>query len=351
VVARAKGTARAVDHFQRGHRPLALAFAVVKKFGDDRAGNLAALVAYYAFFSLFPLLLVLVTVTGFVLSGNPELQGKLVDSALQQFPVVGDELRTSIGAFNGSGIALAVGIVGALWGGLGAIDALQNAMNSVWNVPIRKRPNMLQSRLRGVAMLVVLGAAIAATTALGSVAGAADQWGVAGKALTLVVTAALNTALFVMAFKVLTDVAVDWKAMVPGAVVGGVGFTLLQFAGGLYVNHVLNGASRMYGTFAVVLGLLSWLYLNAQVAVFAAEVNVVLHRELAPRSLTGEELTDQDRKALRHYAEVEERLPQEDVAVELRDGAAPAEGEDHEDGTHSATAPAPEPAEPYRTPT
>jgi uncharacterized BrkB/YihY/UPF0761 family membrane protein len=118
---------------------------------------------------------------------------------------------------------------------------------------------------------------------------------------------------------VLTDYPVDWKTMVPGAVVAGAAFTVLQAVGGWYVQHVLNGSTQVYGTFAIVLGLLSWLYLQAQVTVLAAEVNVVLHKRLVPRSLTGEGLTEADHEALRHYAAVEERIPDETIHVELPD--------------------------------
>lgn len=306
-----------LDRLQRSHRVAATAFAVIKKFGDDQAGNLAALVAYYTFFSLFPLLLVLATVTGFVLAGNPDLQARMLDSALAQFPVLGTQLRTNIGEFKGSGLALVIGVAGAVWGGLGALDAMQNAMNTVWNVPRVHRPNLVKTRLRGALMLVVMAVMIAASTGLGSAAGVADLLGVFGKALVLAASAALNVALFVVAFKVLTDHDVDWKVMVPGGAAAGVGFTVLQAVGGWYVNRVLNGATQVYGTFAVVLGLLSWLYLQAQVTVLAAEINVVIHRGLLPRSLTGDGLTEADRQALRHYATVEERIPEERVHVEL----------------------------------
>jgi YihY family inner membrane protein len=323
VIDRAVGAGRdvvaRVDSMQRGRRPLAIAFAVFKKFGDDQAGNLAALIAYYAFFSLFPLLLVLVTVVGYVLAGNPDLQQRLLDSAVSQFPVIGDQLRTNIGEARGSGIALVVGVIGALWGGLGALDAMQNAMNSVWNVPKVHRPNLLQTRLRGLIMLVVLATAITASTALGSAGSYTDRLGPAGTVVVLALTAVLNAGLFTMAFKVLTNVDIDWRAQVPGAIVAGIAFTLLQAAGGWYVERVLRNASEIYGTFAVVLGLLSWLYLLAQVTVFAAEINVVVHRDLVPRSLSGADLTTADHEALRNYAEVEARVPEETVHVELPD--------------------------------
>jgi inner membrane protein YhjD len=312
-----------VDGFQRGHRGIAVPFAVVKKFGDDQAGNLAALVAYYSFFSIFPLLLVFVTIIGFVLHDNIQAQQKLLDSALKQFPVVGDQLGENIGSAQGSGLALVVGVLLALWGGLGALEAMQNAMNSVWNVPKHKRPNFLVSKLRSLMMLGLLGGLIVASTVLSGMSNYTDglPWG--GRYLLLVLTGALNVVLFVFSFKVLTEKKdIDWKVMLPGAAVAGIGFTLVQVVGGWYVSRAINGASRVYGTFAVVLGLLTLLYLMAQIVVYAAEVNVVLHERLWPRGIVMEDLTDADRRALERYARVEERLPDQTVETEI--GGEPA---------------------------
>jgi inner membrane protein YhjD len=300
-----------VDGFQRAHKATAIPFAVVKKFGDDQAGNLAALVAYYSFFSIFPLLLVFVTVIGFVLQDNKEAQQRLLDSALSQFPVVGDQLRDNIGSVQGSGLALVVGVLLALWGGLGALEAMQNAMNSVWNVPRHKRPSFLVAKLRSLMMLGLLGGLIVATTVVANVRFIPGFLG-------LPLAMALNAVLFVLAFKVLTEKKdIDWKVMLPGGIVAGVGFTLLQLVGGWYVNRSINGASRVYGTFAVVLGLLTLLYLMSQIVVYAAEINVVLHERLWPRGIVMEDLTDADRRALERYARVEERLPDQVIEVEL----------------------------------
>jgi membrane protein len=319
VTAAGKGVLSHVDRFQRTHRPAGVGFAVFKKFGDDQAGNLAALVAYYAFFSLFPLLLVFTAIVGFVLADDRDAQHRLLDSTLNQFPALGDQLRGSIGQMQGSGLAVIVGLVAALWAGLGALDAMQNAMNSVWNVPKVERPNMIKSRLRGLLMLVVFVMLIGGSTLLNSLATLADALGIFGDVMTLLLSTGLNIALFVVAFKVLTDVDIDWKVFVPGAIVAGVVFSVLQVAGSWYVERVLRNASAMYGTFAIVLGLLSWLYLQAQLTVLAAEVNVVLHRSLWPRSLTGENLTPADHTALRQYAEVEARVAEETVTIELPD--------------------------------
>lgn len=146
-----------LDSYQRTHLWLGFPVAVVKKFQDDQAANLGALIAYFGFFSLFPLLLAFVTVLGFLLSGNPELQDRILRSALANFPVLGDQLRQNVRSLDGSGVALAIGLAGLLWAGLAAITATENAMNEVWDVRLRDRPGFVTSKLRGLLMLVVLG--------------------------------------------------------------------------------------------------------------------------------------------------------------------------------------------------
>ncbi|MGH8991895.1 MAG: YihY/virulence factor BrkB family protein [Acidimicrobiia bacterium] len=305
-----------LDCWQRRHRWFAFPFAVAKKFGEDQAGQLAALIAYYSFFSLFPLLLVLLTVLGFVLGRDAELQRRVLDSALAHFPVIGDRIRDHIGSLPHRGVALAVGLALALWAGLRAVQVARDAMNSVWDVPIRDRSGFVPGRLRALAVLVLVAVALLLTAALAVT-------GTGGPALS----AAVNTALFLVAFKVLTDHPLKWTDLLPGAVVAGVATALLQTLGGVYVQPTLRDASQTYGGFAVVIGLLSWVHLQAQVTLYAAEVNVVRARRLWPRSLTNDELTEPDRQALVQHAEVEERLPGEDVRV-----AVP--GENHERGVN-----------------
>ena len=311
---------RAVDRFQQGHRSLAFPFAVFKKFGEDQAGNLAALIAYYGFFSLFPLLLVLVTVLGLVLQNNPDLQKKILDSALSQFPVIGDQLK--VGSISGSGLALAVGIVTALWAGLGVVQAFQNAMNTVWGVPMVARPNFIKSRLRSVAMLAVLGVGIVVAALLGGVtAGRGGDWYlvVGGIAASLV----LNIALFLLAFKVLTVAKVSWRDVLPGAIIAGVAWAILQAVGGYIVGHQLKNASATYGALAFVIVLLFWIYLGAQMTLLAAEANTVKAKRLWPRSLLQPPLTEEDKRALAEQAVRETRRPEEVVDVRFNESGEP----------------------------
>lgn len=306
-----------IDDYQQSHRVLSVVVGVVKKFGDDGAGNLAALASYYLFFSILPLLLVFVTLVGFALAANPDLQGQLLDSALSNFPVIGEQLWSSIGTSTGTGIALVVGLAGALWGGMGAMGAMQYTMNTIWNVPRYERPNLVQERTRSLIMLVLLATTIGLSTAFGAAAGAAGSWPFIGRAVVLLPTLAINIALFWTSFKVLTKQTPAWRALLPGAAAAGFGFTILQTVGAAYVSHVVQGAGRVYGTFAVVLGLLSWLYLQAQLTVLCAEINVVRELHLYPRSLLGSPLTRGDKQALRGYALVEQRHPDEIIDVRI----------------------------------
>jgi len=305
---------RALDRFQQRRPRLSFLAAIVKKYGDDNAQQLGALIAFYAFFSLFPLLLVFVTVLGFILEGNPSAQENVLHSTLKQVPILGEQLERNVHSLTGSPVGLAIGIVGSLLAGLGITGATQNAFNQIWHIPYRRRPDFLAWRLRGLGLLLLLGLlSIVSTAAAGYVtaqtAGAVEVLG--GILLALVV----NLLLFFAAFRLLTSEEVDTGDLVPGVIVGAVLLQILQHVGGYYVDHVLRHTKQTSGLFAFVLGLLTWLYLGGQVTLLAAEVNVVRARRLWPRSFFSDPLLDADRRALTASAEVEERIQEENVEV------------------------------------
>lgn len=306
---------RAFDGYQQGHRWLAIPVAVVKKYSDDGAGSLAGLIAYYAFFSIFPLLLVLVTVLGFVLQGDPSAQKSAESSVLGHFPVIGDQIQTE--TLQGHTLAIVVGVVGSLWAGLGVTQAAQNAFAQVWAVPRTERPNFLGARLRGLALVMMLGIVfVVSSVASGLVAG-----GLGGSALRIagiVFSLLLNLVLFTAAFRFLTPWDVPNSDLWAGAIFGSVLWEILQLAGGVYVEHVINKASNTYGTFATVLGLLVWLQLGATMTLYAAELNVVVARRLWPRSLLGPEIPA-DEKTLAALARVEQRSDRERIDVHFED--------------------------------
>ena len=303
---------QAFDRYQQRHKGAAIPWAVIKKFGDDQAGNLAALMAYYAFFSIFPLLLVFTTILGFVLQGTDKLYDDVRNSVLGQFPVVGDQLHS--GQLSGKATALVLGLITALWAGLGVTMAAQRAFDRVWAVPFKDRPNFVHSRLRGLLLLICLGimfVASAAATTLATTVFGGPLAKIGGYAITL----GVNFCLYVLAFRFLTSAIIPTRSLWLGAGVGALFLSVMQLVGTIYVKRVISHASNTYGTFATVIGLLVWLHLIAQLTLYAAEINVVVVRRLWPRSLFGPPDEPADRETLRALAKVEERHEGEQVEV------------------------------------
>ena len=242
--------------------------AVVKRFGDSGAGSLAAALAYYGFFSLFPLLMVFTSLAGIILRDRPDLQDQLLDSALAQFPVIGTQIRSNVGQIDGSGLTLAIGIVLALWAGLGAVRAAQVAMDTVWDVPRKHRRGTPASIAMALVMLAVLGVFVLGGAVLAGLATTAS--GTAGSLVALAGSAVLNVVLFAVAYRVLTVADLIWRQVLPGACLAGLGWTVLLSLGGWIVADRVSSSSDVYGTFALVIGLLAWIYLGAQLTLYGA---------------------------------------------------------------------------------
>jgi membrane protein len=309
-------TLHAIDRRQQKAPRISFIAAVIKKFGDDQASQLAALIAYYGFFSLFPLLLVFVTILGFILQGDASAQRSVLHSTLSQFPIIGNELQRNIGSLKGSAFSLAIGLLGSLFAGLGITGATQNAFNQVWYIPHKRRPNFFTSRLRGLALLAVLGVlAIVSTVVAGFVTGAGS--GVLTTIGGVLVALAVNLLLFFTAFRFLTASEVPTRDLLPGVIIAAILWQILQHVGGYYVEHVVRHAKETSGLFAFVLGLLAWLYLGGQVTLLAAEVNVVRARRLWPRSFFSPPLLEADKRAMTSSAEVQERVDEQNVEVDF----------------------------------
>ncbi|HEX4679464.1 MAG TPA: YihY/virulence factor BrkB family protein [Gaiellaceae bacterium] len=309
---------RAFDRFQQRHRWLGFPLAVLQKYADDQGGYLAATITYYGFFAIFPLLLVLTTVLGFVLQGHRHLERTIVNSALGQFPVIGPQL--SRGSLHGSALALALGLATALWAGMSVFLASQNAMNHLWGVPFKRRPDPLRARGRALSLLFLLGGGALATTILAALATVGAKFGLPWKLASLALSTALNIGLFWLGFRLLTVREVSWRQLRGGAIAAGILYELLQTLGGYYVGHTLKHASNVYGTFGLVIGLLSWIYLASHITLLAAEGNVVASRGLWPRSFSlmiEQPATQADKRALTQRGKVEERRGDETVSVDF----------------------------------
>jgi membrane protein len=304
------GVPGAIDRFQRDHPRTGFPLAVLYKFFDDNGNYLAALIAYYAFVSLFPLLLLSSTVLGYVLAGNPDLQHRILTSALGEFPVVGAQLQEP-SRIGGGVTGLVIGILGALYGALGVAQALQYTTNTAWRVPRNNRPNPFKARGRSLLLLATAGIAVIGTTVLSTLgASNAGSLGTALKVLVLIASVLVNAAVFVLAFRLGTPRRLTVRDVAPGAVGAAVVWQLLQTFGVTYVGHVVKGASATNGVFALVLGLLAFLYLTAMVVVLCTEINVVRVEHLYPRALLTPftddvELTGGDKRAYTSQATAE----------------------------------------------
>jgi membrane protein len=319
-----------LDGFQRRHSVLGFPIAVIYKFVDDQGNFLAAMLTYYAFVAIFPLLLLATSIFGFILQGNPELQQRALDSALGQFPIIGDQLGRPEG-LTGSTAAVIVGALAALYGALGLGQSIQNVMNVAWAVPRNSRPNPLFMRLRSLLLLITAGTAVlvvSVASALGSGTEVFGPWVNTGiRWLILIGTVLLVSAGLTVLFRMAEARRQPWARAAPGAVVVAVLWQGLQYAGTVYATRVLGETSGMNQTFGLVLGLIGLIFLSAVMGVLGIEVNVVLSRRLWPRALLtpftdAVDLTEADRRAYALYAQSQRHKGFENVIVtfEGRDG-------------------------------
>ncbi|HEY3941213.1 MAG TPA: YihY/virulence factor BrkB family protein [Acidimicrobiales bacterium] len=311
--------ARRVDAAQQRHLVPGFVFGVIKKFGDDNAGNLTVQLTYSMFVTVFPLLLLLVTILSVILAGDASARQRVLNSAFGEFPVVGQQLAHNVHAMKRSSVfGFVVGIAGLIYGSTGLAQSGLFAMSQIWNIPGASRPSYLSRMARSGLFLVVLGVGLALTTALAGVGtfGRHNFWlGVGGEVLA----ALLNVGLYLVAFRVLTPKQVQTRSLVPGAIVGGIAWTILQALGGYVVGHDLKGASALYGMFGLVLGLMAWIYLGAEITLYAAEINTVLFHRLWPRAMVQPPLTEADQRSTGLQATENQRRPEQKVTTTFHD--------------------------------
>src|SRR4051794_1097727 len=328
AVAAQPGLKGKIDAFQAARPPLALGAGVIRQFGDERGGRLAALISYYGFFSVFPALLAMTTILGFLLDSNPDLAKRISDSALAQFPVIGGDIGNAASPLSGNTTALVIGLVGALWAGMGAAQAAQDAMNTIWNVPRPEQPRFVGKRVRSLVTLVLIALLFAANAVLPQLTGAMGS-GTFGVILLLVASVIADAVVFGVTYVILTAVKLSWRDIWLSSLIAATGYVVLQTFGALYIEHIVKGAGDTYGTFASVIGLLSWMFLLGQLFIFAAVIDVVRVRRLWPRSLFRPSSTRADRRSQR--GQMESAKLTENVEVEVTfpaqvvdDGARPS---------------------------
>jgi membrane protein len=273
------------DRFQRRHAWLGFPLAVIYKFFDDFGTYLAAILTYYAFVSLFPLLLIASTVLSVVLRGDQHVQTELLSGALKSFPVVGSELDKP-DHLSGGPAGVTISIIASVYGALGVTQAFQYASNTMWAVPRNTRPNPLHARGRSLVLLAVIGLGILATTTLSILSsGGVGALGTTLRYLAIAAAVIINIAVAIFAFRFAPARRLSIRDVLPGAIGAAVTWQLLQSFGVVYVQHVVKHASASNQVFAIVLGLLAYLFLTALVVLFCVQINVVRVNRMHPRAL------------------------------------------------------------------
>ncbi|MDQ2728619.1 MAG: YihY/virulence factor BrkB family protein [Actinomycetota bacterium] len=298
---------------------MAFGFAVNKKYGDDRGGYLAALITYYGFLSIFPLLLAFFTIVAYTLPPHSSII-KTLNDHLGSYPIIGSFITSlSRSSLHGSVLALVVGVLGLVWGAQGLAQTLQFAMNEVWSVPGRDRPGLVPRLVIGLKWYATFGLGFVAATFVNSLGSVLD-WGPAGPYLAALPALAINIGLFVVSFRVLSPKTASTRQLLPGAVFAGLIWTVLTTVG-IGLLQQLSHANALYGSFGITLGLLAFLYAAARITLYAAEANVVGAKHLWPRSLQNPPLVDADKRQLEEMAQREERVDDQVVQVDFEVGA------------------------------
>ena len=325
----------AVDRYQRSNRLLGPAYAVSKKVGDDNGNLFVVALGWYGFTAIYPLLLFVITVFGYV--GAASL-GTGVVNTLHEFPMIGNQFTVARGGshLHGSPAALVIGLVGLIYGAQGVTQVAQQTMATVWNVPRTDRPGFAPRLARSLGGLAIIGGTFLLNSFLASVAAARGQELVL-RVGVIVGLALLNVALFAASFRVLTPGRRGLRQLVPGAALGGIGFTALITVGSALVQHQLRHSSSTYGSFAAVIGVVAFLLLLAKLSVYSAELNPILARRLWPRALVSADPTDADKEVLR--AEAHQARMRDDEEIDVRFDDAEHHGERGPDGAPQETVP------------
>ncbi|HEU4914571.1 MAG TPA: YihY/virulence factor BrkB family protein [Candidatus Saccharimonadales bacterium] len=311
IINTVQSAVKKIDTLQQRHTVLAIPFAVIKKYGEDRGNARVALLTYYGFLSLFPLLLLLVTGLELFLASYPHLREEVLHTTLSNFPALSQDLNENISALSGAWYRIILGTILTLLASFGIANTLRETINDLWQVPRVSRKGFPWNYLANLVLIALGGFVLIATTLVtGLVAKNGTPW-------YFVLSALINFGLFLLIYRVATSRQIKTKNLLIQSGITAIAWQTLQMAGGYLVERQLSHLNLLYGSFAVVLGLVFWLYFVARISLYAIEIDVVLTGRLWPRSLTGE-TTEAGRKVYTGYAKAQKRIPEENITVRFR---------------------------------
>ncbi len=273
-----------LDHYQQSHKPSAIIFGVIRKYGDDHGAYLGALITYYGFLSLFPLLLVITSILKIALAYHLPLASNMSTAVVNLFPLVGADLNQNVHGLKGTGLSLLIGVVLSFYGARGVADAIRHALDEIWQVPKSARLTFPADLVQSLKITVLGGLGFLANSLIGGFTPSISHnpgISILGHLVSFAIIYATLLGVFMLA----TPKEVRRADVRRGAVVMAVAIQLLQSFGAILLAHQLHNLSAVYGTFALVLGLIFYISLQAQIMIYALEYNMVVRQKLWPRSL------------------------------------------------------------------
>jgi membrane protein len=306
---------RRVDTFQRNHTTFGFLYAVIKKYSQDNCGYLSAVISYYGFLSLFPLLVVVTSLAKLLFKNDASLKNRIINSTVHYFPIVGNQLQRSIHSPKETGIALIISLIIMLYGARGVASTLQFSISSIWYVPQFKMPSFITGLVRSVGIMAVGGVGLLAASVVSGYT-VISSHAIIVRVLTAIASLLILWLTFIFIFKLAIASRKRVKQVIIGAAISAIGLVVLQTLGGLIMVHELKGLSSVYGTFALVVGILFWIYLQAEIILYAVEVDVIRDYHLFPRSLQGVQ-TDSDKLAELKRAESSRQRANQKVAIDF----------------------------------
>ena len=314
------------DGLQRRHGALGFPYAVVKKYGDDGGGRQAALITYYGFLSIFPLLLLGVAILSRVLAGNPDLRQRLITAIVP--PALQSTVEHSAAILPTSPVPFIAGLIGLLFSGTGVVFSAYETLNHIAAVPHRLRAGFVSRYTRVFAMLatlllgaVLVGALTVVVTALPDLPGVERAAAVLGSAIVV-------CAVLLLGAKVLLARPAPVRTLWPAAVLGAAAVTLVLNLGAALLARLVSKAGPVYGSFATAAGIFGVLYLVSQALVYSAEVAAVRYARLWPRGLDLNHPTTADARALALLAREQERIPAARIEFRLAPDDVPPADDD-----------------------
>ncbi len=302
-----------MDLWQQRHPIIAFPWSVYRKYADDSGGRYAAQLAYYTLFSIAPLLLVFAVILGRGLENNPSLRERVIESTLGAYPGVASWVNDAVQGLPGSRVALAIGVLGALFAGLQFTESAQYAFNQIWAVPWRIRPGFFPRQARAIGMTLVLYVALGGYGLVMAWVGLAHNHSIGTRVLSAVVMSVLLFVVVLLSYLVLCGRNLTFWQIWPGTLAFiAITIVAIPFLSSVF-NRLVSEASEMYGGLASVIAFLTLTYLTAAMFIFTAEINAVRTWRLWPRALFPDWLSPADKRAYAVLAPVEERMPEQRV--------------------------------------